>query len=161
MSCRGTLPGIALFGALFGTLLSSLLSVPIHAQDASVQSPLVALPDAVHRLPEWSEAELAQAISVRPLNRSAFASTHLIRLQGREQPHFHDQHDLAITLLHGKSVLHFAERDVALHAGDTAFIPRGTYHWAENTDVGASVVFAVFAPPFDGMDRRPAVASTP
>lgn len=117
-------------------------------------APVYAQPEGATPLPDWSAEECAKPIAVRTVRRSEFASTHLIRLQGAEPPHFHDRHDLAISVLAGHSVLHFAERTVALQAGDTAFIPRGAYHWAENTGPGASIVFAVFSPPFDGKDRR-------
>lgn len=141
--------------------LISLSVLLLLARGVLAQSPMVALPEGVQAPPVWGAEEQARDIAVRPLQRSEFASTHLIRLRGSEQPHFHDRHDLAITLLSGASVLHFADRDIALRAGDTAFIPRGSYHWAENTGTDASVVFAVFAPPFDGKDRRPATQTTP
>ena len=141
--------------------LIPLCALLLLSRGVPAQSPMVALPDGVQTVPVWSAEELARDIAVRSLQRSEYASTHLIRLRGSEEPHFHDRHDLAITLLSGASVLHFADRDIALRAGDTAFIPRGSYHWAENTGTDASVVFAVFAPPFDGKDRRAAKPTTP
>jgi len=103
---------------------------------------------------EWSEEERAKDIAVRPLQRTEHVSTHLIRLRGSEFPHYHDRHDLIVMVRSGTSVLHFADRDLKLGSGDVAFVPKGALHWAENTDPEASVVLAVFAPPFDGKDRR-------
>ena len=78
-------------------------------------------------------------------------------MRGQEFPHFHDHHDLSVSVLSGKGIVHFKDHDVVITPGDVIFIPRGTFHWAENTDPDASVVFAVFSPPFDGKDKRRAV----
>jgi len=59
-----------------------------------------------------------------------------------------------VTVLSGQSTIHFKDRNVKLNPGDVIFIPKGKYHWAENTDPNSSVVFAVFSPGFDGKDRR-------
>ena len=111
-------------------------------------------PDRVYLQTSWTEDERRKDISIRHLHRSTGASTHLIRLKGREFPHYHDRHDLTVSLLSGKSTIHFRDHQVSLQPGDVTFIPKGTLHWAENTDPVASVVFAVFSPAFDGKDRR-------
>ncbi|MCP5141039.1 MAG: cupin domain-containing protein [Chromatiales bacterium] len=137
-------------------MLSARVLIAVVILAAAAQSAADSGPWTGVGLPEWTEPELAMPIAVRTVGRSEFSSAHLIRLAGAEEPHFHDRHDLAITVLRGRSVLHFSTHDVELGAGDTAFIPRGHYHWAENVGDEASVVFAVFAPSFDGQDRRPA-----
>ena len=104
----------------------------------------------------WTAAELQLEIAVKPLYRSKEASTHLIRLKGKEKPHFHDHHDLSVSVLSGKSVIHFKDREVTMMPGDVVFIPQGILHWAENIDPSASVVFAVFSPAFSGKDNRSA-----
>jgi mannose-6-phosphate isomerase-like protein (cupin superfamily) len=113
-------------------------------------------PDKSYQDIEWTEDELARDISIRNLYRGTDASAHLIRLQGNEFPHYHDHHDLNVTLLSGKSIIHFHDHEVSLLPGDVIFIPKGKFHWAENVDPLASVVFAVFSPAFDGQDRRKA-----
>ncbi|MCB1866659.1 MAG: cupin domain-containing protein [Chromatiales bacterium] len=111
-------------------------------------------PDDV-RLDDWSAAQLAAPIALRELHRTEAASAHLIRLATRESPHAHDRHDLTVVAIRGDTVLHLADRDVALRPGDSAFIPRGVFHWAENVGAGPALAFVVFSPAFDGKDRRP------
>jgi len=117
-------------------------------------------PDRVYQQTEWTEDERKKNISIRHIRRSADASTHLIRLKGQEFPHYHDHHDLTVSLLSGKSTIHFQDHQVSLQPGDITFIPKGTLHWAQNTDPVASVVFAVFSPAFDGKDRRKHLTQT-
>jgi len=113
-------------------------------------------PDKIYQETEWTEDELKQDIALHHLHRSKAASTHLVRLKGNEVPHYHDRHDLNVTVLSGKSTIHFKDHQVLLEPGDVIFIPKGTYHWAENRDSVASVVFVVFSPGFDGKDKRKA-----
>ncbi len=114
----------------------------------------VVFPDQIYQHLQWSTAELKKDIAIHHLHRSADASTHLIRLKGNEFPHYHDHHDLNISVLSGTSTIHFTDHEVRLEPGDVLFIPRGTLHWAENTDAAASVVFAVFSPAYEGKDKR-------
>ncbi len=103
----------------------------------------------------WTAEECAKPIAVRPLRATAEVSVSLIRMSGAEKPHTHDQHDLTVVLLCGAGVLHIGERTVALAPGDVMEIPRGVVHWAENRDPEASVVYAIFSPPYDGQDSHP------
>jgi len=63
---------------------------------------------------------------------------------------------LTVSVISGAAVIHFKNHEVSLLPGDVIYIPKGTFHWAENMDPVASVAFAVFAPAFDGKDRRKA-----
>ena len=139
--------------ALPAILLASTLT-------ACQSSPPIQLvyPDGPQRYDDWTEAQRRQDIAVRTLSHSEAVSTHLIRLKGREFPHYHDRHDLSVTVLAGTAVIHFKEHGMRLGPGDAVFIPRGNYHWAENTGPEASIVHAVFSPGFDGKDRRRADA---
>ncbi|WP_165742104.1 cupin domain-containing protein [Candidatus Thiosymbion oneisti] len=113
-------------------------------------------PDKIYEHTEWTEDELKQDIAIRHLHRGTDSSTHLVRLTGKESPHFHDRHDLTVSVISGTSIIHFKNHAVSLLPGDVIYIPKGILHWAENTDPVASVVFAVFSPAFDGKDRRKA-----
>ncbi|MFK5969102.1 MAG: cupin domain-containing protein [Candidatus Marithrix sp.] len=62
-----------------------------------------------------------------------------MRLKGNEFPHYHDHHDLNVSILSGKGIIHFEDHDVPLVPGDVIFISKGTFHWTENTDTNASV----------------------
>lgn len=113
-------------------------------------------PEQTYQKVQWTEKEKSLPIAIRHLYRNEAVSTHLIRLQGNETPHYHDHHDLSVTALSGQSTIHFKDKQIALKPGDVVFIPRGTYHWAENHDINGSVVFAVFSPAYQGKDKREA-----
>lgn len=110
----------------------------------------------IHQHINWTDEEKQKAIAIRHLQRTKNTSTHLMRLQGKEFAHYHDRHDLSATILSGHVVIHYQDHDVTLTTGDVMFIPRGTYHWAENIHPNASDVFVTFSPAFDGKDRRKA-----
>jgi mannose-6-phosphate isomerase-like protein (cupin superfamily) len=114
---------------------------------------ITTLPDPVD--PLWSEAEQGRNIAVRRLRATSEVSISLIRLAGAEQPHLHKDHDLVVVLLSGSARLHLGNRTVEVGPGDVMEIPRGVVHWAENTGPGASEVYAIFSPPYDGLDNLP------
>lgn len=114
----------------------------------------IVFPNQIHTNTVWTEKEQTQAIAIHHLKRTQNSSTHFIRLQKSETPHYHDRHDLQVVILEGTSIIHFKDHEVGLKKGDVIFIPKGTYHWAENTSTSASIVFATFSPAFDGKDRR-------
>ena len=131
-----------------GTLL--LLLMFIGCSD----SPKVVFPDKGYENVEWSKVEKEKNIAIRHLFRNEYSSGHLIRIRGEELPHYHDRHNLTVSILSGKSIIHFKEHDVALSEGDVINIPKGVYHWAENIGSEASIVFATFSPAFKGKDKR-------
>ena len=133
---------------------SILLAFLLLTACQSSKSVKLIFPDKTYQQTQWTQEELEKDFSIRHLFRSPQASTHLIRLNGDEVPHYHDYHDLNVTVLSGKSIIHFKDHQVSLEAGDVLFIPKGTYHWAEKSNPDACVIFAVFAPAFDGKDRR-------
>lgn len=137
-------------------VLLCLLSVFWLIACQSSPAPKLVFPDQEYSHIPWTAEEMVKDIAIRHLYRSAAISTHLMRLQGSEFPHYHDRHDLSVTLLSGRSIIHFQDHNVILVPGDVLFIPRGTYHWAENIDLNASEVFVLFSPAFDGKDRRKA-----
>lgn len=137
-----------------GEWRSALLSAALVLGTPALQAAQVVLPERQFDPAVWSAEEQDRPIAVRRLSATAHSSNHLIRLQGSERPHYHDRHDLTVTLLAGAGRIHLADRQVDLAPGDVVVIPKGTLHWAENRATGASVVFAQFAPAFDGKDRR-------
>lgn len=114
---------------------------------------ITTLPDPVD--PLWTPGEQEKAIAVRRLRATAETSVSLIRLAGAEQPHMHKDHDLVVMLLTGQARVHLGDHTVEVHPGDVMEIPRGVVHWAENTGPGASEVYAIFSPPYDGRDNLP------
>jgi len=63
-------------------------------------------PDKIYNHTKWTEDELKQDIAIRHLHRGTDSSTHLIRLKGKESPHFHDRHDLTVSVISGIAVVH-------------------------------------------------------
>ncbi len=103
---------------------------------------------------EWSIEEQQQDIAARTLYKGIDSSSHLVRLNGREQPHYHDNHDLYVSILSGTSTIHFSNHKSELTPGSFIIIPRGTYHWAESIGDEASILITIFSPAFDGKDKR-------
>ena len=121
---------------------------------ACTHKPKIVFPQKGYQDVQWSATEESKNISVRHLAHTEYSSSHLIRIQGAEKPHFHDYHDLTVTIVSGKSIIHFANHEVLLEQGDVVSIPKGIYHWAENIDSEATVVFVTFSPPYRGKDKR-------
>ena len=130
----------------FTLLLTLLCATILHAK--------VVFPNKIYRDTIWTAKEQTQPIAIHHLKRTENSSTHLIRLSKSEAPHYHDRHDLQVVILEGTSIIHFKDQQITLEKGDVIFIPKGTFHWAENTSPKASIVFATFSPAFDGKDRR-------
>ncbi len=137
-------------------LLASIgIALLLVACQPTKQARLV-YPQGIYPQPEWTATELEQNIAIHHLSRNTHSSTHIIRLKNKESPHYHDFHDLNLSVLSGTSIIHFKDHQVELEAGDVIYIPKASYHWAENTSPNASVVFAIFSPAFDGKDKREA-----
>jgi mannose-6-phosphate isomerase-like protein (cupin superfamily) len=114
----------------------------------------VVFPEKGYQDIQWSKAEKKKNIALRHIFRNEYSSAHLIRIKGQEPPHYHDKHNLTVSIISGTSILHFKDHEVVLYKGDVITIPKGVYHWAENIDSEASVVFATFSPAFSGKDKR-------
>lgn len=105
---------------------------------------------------EWSPEEEKLDYAIHNMGGTQEASYHVVRVRTTEGPHFHDRHDLVVSITRGKIRVHLGERTVIAKVGDIIEIPRGTLHWVENLSDPASEAYAIFTPPFDGKDRRPA-----
>ena len=70
-------------------------------------------PDKIYKNIIWTKEELKKNIAIHHLYHSKNTSTHLIRLKGNEFPHYHDRHDLNISVLSGKNIIHFKDHSVA------------------------------------------------
>jgi mannose-6-phosphate isomerase-like protein (cupin superfamily) len=132
----------------------SLLSLVLVTFLGCSHNPKVVFPTKAYQDIIWSESEKKKNIALKHLARNEYSSSHLIRIKDREVPHYHDTHNLTVVMISGKSIIHFKEHEVVLEKGDVVTVPKGTYHWAENIDGEASVVFATFSPAFKGKDKR-------
>ena len=82
-------------------------------------------------------------------------SVHLVLIRTAEKPHIHQTHDGFVVLKRGTGMLHIGKETLAMKAGDSVFIPRGTLHFFENTSDEVAVALAVFTPPYRGKDTVP------
>ena len=95
-------------------------------------------------------------IKITTLGQGQGASHHVVQIRDRESPHLHNAHDGTVMLVRGRGYLVMDKLRITLTAGDIAHIPRGVPHYYVNTDLEPTVVFVIFAPPFDGKDNVPA-----
>ena len=100
-----------------------------------------------------------QSIRADEVARTAEASYHLVQVRGREPPHLHATHDLAVFVLAGRGTLTLHGARLALAAGDVALVPRGSPHWFATTGHGESVALVVFMPPLDAPYNVPVDSS--
>jgi mannose-6-phosphate isomerase-like protein (cupin superfamily) len=103
----------------------------------------------------WTDEELGKDVAIKTVRQTEAASYHVVRLWKAEKPHVHDRTELSVFVLSGSVNMHIGTRVVPVHAGDAIDVPRGVPHWAENASADPSFAYVVFAPPFDGKDRRP------
>jgi mannose-6-phosphate isomerase-like protein (cupin superfamily) len=103
----------------------------------------------------WSDEELGKDVAIKTVRQSDGASHHVVRLLKAEKPHVHDRSDLVVIVLSGSVRMHFGDRVVPVGPGQIIDIPKGEPHWAENASAEPSFAYVVFAPAFDGKDRRP------
>jgi quercetin dioxygenase-like cupin family protein len=107
--------------------------------------------DVLHENP-LREGENIRVVS---LGRHQAMSQHLVQIRDREAPHLHAHHDLTVFMLRAKGYLVLNGRRVNLRTSDVLTIRRGSPHYYVNEDSRAAVVFAVYAPAFDGKDIVP------
>ncbi|OGW69135.1 MAG: hypothetical protein A2036_00215 [Omnitrophica bacterium GWA2_50_21] len=104
----------------------------------------------------WPKAALKKPVVIQTLETTPQQSFHLVRLKGAETPHTHETHDLAVSLLRGKALVHVWDQVIEMKPGDFLTIPRGMPHWVENNGRKAAEALVVFTPPYDGKDTKPA-----
>ncbi len=107
----------------------------------------------LQNFPPWTAEEAAKDVAARVTGITKEASTHLIRIRTAEGPHIHKEHDTVVFILSGAGRLHMNDQVFSYKPGDVVEIPRGVPHWAENAGGEATIVYAVFTPPYDGKDR--------
>jgi mannose-6-phosphate isomerase-like protein (cupin superfamily) len=128
---------------------------------APAPSGTVITPDGPLPAVVWTDEELAKDVAIRTVRQSDGASYHIVRLLKAEKPHVHDRSDLAVFVLSGSVKMHFGGRVVPVGPGQVIDVPKGAPHWAENASTEPSFAYVVFAPAFDGKDRRPVDDATP
>jgi mannose-6-phosphate isomerase-like protein (cupin superfamily) len=94
-------------------------------------------------------------VRAREVRSGANSSISIVQIRDREQPHVHGRYDLTVTLVRGSGTLWLDGAPLAMHAGDMAFIPKGTPHYFVNGGPDPAAALVVFAPPFSGPDQQP------
>lgn len=100
--------------------------------------------------------EDGENLKITTLGQSEGMSQHLVQIRNREMPHLHKNHDLAVFMLRTKGHLMLDGERIDLRSGDVLTIRRGSVHYFVNEDSRPAVIFAIYAPPFDGKDFIPA-----
>ncbi len=110
-------------------------------------------PDKSYDLEKLIEENSKDVKEIKPIVLgSTPLTTHiLVLIRTQEQPHYHNDHDLTVTLLKGKGEIYLDGKRTAMKEGDTVFIPRKAVHFYTNTGV-VSALLAVFTPAYDGKD---------
>jgi mannose-6-phosphate isomerase-like protein (cupin superfamily) len=129
---------------------SATACTPAAAPGGMVVTSEGALPAAT-----WTAEELGKDVAIKTVRQSDGVSLHIVRLLKAEKPHVHDRSDLVVVVLSGSVKMHFGDRVVPVGPGQIIDIPKGAPHWAENVSPEPSFAYVVFAPAFDGKDRRP------
>ncbi len=139
---------------LFCSVVCALALAGCEGLTHQSNSPKIVMPDQTLTDIVWSADEKAKDFAIRPLFRDEHLSAVVMRMSANEPPHFHDRHDLAVTVIDGPVAINFRDRREVFQRGDVVLIPKGTYHWAETLGGKPGVVFVTFSPAFDGKDRR-------
>jgi quercetin dioxygenase-like cupin family protein len=114
--------------------------------DERVRAPLASLAERVPL------AE-GQDFRVEEVGRDAGTSHHIVAIRTAETPHRHDHHDLFVVMVRGRGTWRVADETQPVGEGSILYIPRGTVHAFGNESDDDAIAYAVYSPPFDGVDR--------
>ena len=73
-------------------------------------------------------------------------------VSGSIAPHVHDRHEETVYVIAGEGRMVVGDQEIALAPGALVHVPRGVAHAVEATF--PLTALSIFAPPFDGKDRR-------
>ena len=89
------------------------------------------------------------------VGRDEHTSHHVVWIVDREAPHRHDQHDLFVVMLRGHGTMRLGDDQRPIGERSILYVPRGTPHAFRNESGAPALAYAVYSPPFDGVDRVP------
>jgi mannose-6-phosphate isomerase-like protein (cupin superfamily) len=90
---------------------------------------------------------------VAEIGRDAATSHHVVAIRTAETPHRHDRHDLFVVMVRGHGTWRVGDETLDVGEQSILSIPRGTVHAFGNLSDGVAIAYAVYTPPFDGVDR--------
>jgi mannose-6-phosphate isomerase-like protein (cupin superfamily) len=136
-------------------LIVSVVSPPPGEQDASA-TPTPVEPAIVHErdqepLPAGEDRSFKLMIDPRHGCRNV---TQFVGLIDRSRAPFHSHtYEEAIYVLSGSGIVHVGDRNVAIEAGTSIFLPPGTSHCLENGGPEVLRILGVFSPAGSPADR--------
>jgi len=89
------------------------------------------------------------------VGRDEHTSQHVVWIVDREVPHRHDTHDLFVVMLRGHGTMRLGDEQRPIGERSILYVPRGTPHAFRNESDAPALAYAVYSPPFDGLDRVP------
>jgi len=124
---------------------------PAPTVDALIGADRVRIPLA--ELAERVPLAAGQDFRVVELGRDATTSHHVVAIRTAETPHRHERHDLLVLVVRGHGAMRIGDAAQPLGEGSIVYIPRGAVHAFTNQSGAPAVSYAIYSPPFDGVDR--------
>lgn len=112
--------------------------------------------ESLAQLAALVELSDGEAFNVTDVGRDGRTSHHLVAIRDRESPHRHDTHDLLVFIIRGYGTMRIGNESRAVGEGSVLYVPRGTVHAFTNTSGEPAIAYAIYSPPFDGVDKVPA-----
>lgn len=145
----------ALFASLAGLALFAASSPQPTAASLDALFPTGRVTQSLDALLQEHPLEKGKGFQVSELGRDASSSHHLVWIVDREQPHRHDGHDLFVVMLRGWGTMRIGAETKPLGPGSIVYVPRATPHAFANESGAPAAAYAIYFPPFDGVDRVP------
>jgi len=108
---------------------------------------------ALSALAEAEKLAQSESFRTREVGRDAHTSHHIVWIRDREIPHRHERHDLLVVMLRGYGGMRLGKEERPVGPGSILYVPRGTMHTFRNASGEPAAAYAIYVPPFDGIDR--------
>ncbi len=122
--------------------------------DALLGSERVRIPLAA--LAERAPLAPGQDFRAVELGRDAASSHHVVAIRSAETPHRHARHDLLVLIVRGHGTMRIGDAALPVGEGSLLYVPRGAVHAFTNQSGAPALSYAIYSPPFDGVDRADA-----
>jgi mannose-6-phosphate isomerase-like protein (cupin superfamily) len=105
-------------------------------------------------LPEQGQRLKGDPVTTALIHGDDAVTVNLIKLSGDVAMHRHEECEEVVYLLAGEGMLHLADSQRSLRAGDFVVVPRNTPHGFTPTGPEPTVILQMFVPHFVEGDRR-------
>jgi len=151
---RSTVLRLSVGGLVLAAVALAARTEPAPATlDALFPSGRLTLP--LEALAEKYPLAPGKDFQVFEVGRDEHTSQHVVWIVDREVPHRHDTHDLFVVLLRGHGTMRLGDEERPIGERSILYVPRGTPHAFRNESGAPALAYAVYSPPFDGVDRVP------